>query len=259
MLDPRLFRLPGFGAGSATITLAFFSMFGMFFLLTQYLQYVKGYDPLEAGLRVLPNAIALMIVAPRGPALIGRFGVRRTLRAGFFITAFGFALLATATASTSDVVVIVALLCTGTGIAMTVPGASQQIVGSLPLAKAGVGSAVNDVTREVGGALGIAVVGSVVATVFRDSDFLSVLPPGEVREVASQSIGQAVAVANEGGPAGTRQPGRGAVVHRRRRRGVQRRHAHRLRRHGRARHRRRTVPQPVDPRSPAAHAGGTDR
>jgi EmrB/QacA subfamily drug resistance transporter len=200
MLDPRLFRLPGFGGGSLTISVAFFSMFAMFFLLTQYLQYVKGYDPLEAGLRVLPNAIALMIVAPQGPKLIARFGVRATLRTGFLIAAIGFTLLATATKDTSDLVVIVALLCTGSGIALTVPGASQLIVGSLPLAKAGVGSAVNDVTREVGGALGIAVAGSVVATIFRDAPFLDQLnsAPPEIREVASQSIGQAVAVANEG-------------------------------------------------------------
>ena len=76
MLDPRLFRLPGFGAGSVTITMAFFSMFGMFFLLTQYLQFVKGYSPLGAGVRILPNAIALIVVAPRAPKLIARFGVR---------------------------------------------------------------------------------------------------------------------------------------------------------------------------------------
>jgi EmrB/QacA subfamily drug resistance transporter len=202
MLDPRLFRLPGFGAGSATITISFFCLFGMFFLLTQYLQYVKGYSPIEAGLRVLPNAVALMIVAPRGPALIGRFGVRTVLRTGFLIIAVGFALLATVDASTSDLVVMVALACTGSGMAMVMPGASQHIVGALPLAKAGVGSAVNDVTREVGGALGIAVVGSVVATVYRSADFLSVLPD-QVRDAASQSIGQTVAIANQGVQEGT--------------------------------------------------------
>jgi predicted MFS family arabinose efflux permease len=186
MLDPRLFRLPGFGAGSAAVTLAFFSLFGMFFLLTQYLQFVKGYTPLGAGLRVLPNAAALMITSPQAPKLVARFGVKRVLRTGFLVTAVGFVLLASATVSTPDAVVWVALLCTGSGMAMVMPGASQHIVGSLPLAKAGVGSAVNDVTREVGGALGIAVAGSIVATVYRAAD------------VAGASIGEAFALVRSG-------------------------------------------------------------
>jgi EmrB/QacA subfamily drug resistance transporter len=194
MLDPRLFKLPGFGAGAATITLAFFSLFGMFFLLTQYLQFVKGYSPLAAGVRVLPNAAALMVVAPRAPKLVERFGVRRVLRTGFLLTAVGFAMLATAGRSTPIVLIIVALVCTGSGMAMVMPGASQHIVGSLPLSKAGVGSAVNDVTREVGGALGIAVLGSIVATAYRGSDFTDVIPNTEAREVARESVGQAVGV-----------------------------------------------------------------
>ena len=194
MLDPRLFKLPGFGAGSATITLAFFSMFGMFFLLTQYLQFVKGYSPLGAGVRVLPSAIALIAVAPRAPALIARFGGRATLRAGFLLTGAGFALLATATRSSPDLLVLVALVFTGSGMSLVMPGASQQIVGSLPLAKAGVGSAVNDVTREVGGALGIAVAGSIVATAYRASDFTDAIPDEAAREIAGESVGQAVGV-----------------------------------------------------------------
>lgn len=195
MLDPRLFRLPGFGAGSATVTLAFFSMFGMFFLLTQYLQFVKGYSPLAAGVRVLPSAVAMMAMAPRSPKLIGRFGVRRVLRTGFYSCAVGFLLLATATESSPDLLVVVALLATGSGMALMMPGASQHIVGSLPLSKAGVGSAVNDVTREVGGALGIAVAGSIVATAYRASDFSDVIPDPAAREIAAESVGQAVGVA----------------------------------------------------------------
>jgi EmrB/QacA subfamily drug resistance transporter len=196
MLDPRLFKLPGFGAGSATITLVFFSLFGMFFLLTQYLQFVKGYTPLEAGIRVLPNAIVVMILTPQAPKFVQRFGVRKMLRTGFFLTAVGFILLATAGQGSSDLLVVVALMCTGAGISQVMPAGSQHIVGSLPLSKAGVGSAVNDVTREVGGALGIAIVGSIVATAFRASNFSDVIPNEQAREVASQSIGQAVGVAN---------------------------------------------------------------
>jgi hypothetical protein len=109
------------------------------------------------------------------------------LRTGFLISAFGFLLLSTARASTSDLVVIAALLCTGGGIALVMPGASQHIVGSLPLGKAGVGSAVNDVTREVGGALGIAVAGSIVATVYRAAD-----------GALGESIGEAIGLVRTG-------------------------------------------------------------
>ncbi|MDQ3147759.1 MAG: MFS transporter [Actinomycetota bacterium] len=195
MLDPRLFRMPGFAGGSAAVTLAFFSMFSMFFLLTQYLQFVKGYSALGAGLRVLPNALSLVLIAPQAPRIVGRFGVRRAMRTGFLLTAVAFALLATADRSSPDLLVLVAMTCTGAGMGLLMPGASQHIVGSLPMAKAGVGSAVNDVTREVGGALGIAVTGSVVATVFRASDFESVIPATDARQVAGESVGQALGVA----------------------------------------------------------------
>lgn len=195
MLDPRLFRVPGFGAGSAAVTLAFFSIFGMFFLLTQYLQFVKGYSPLGAGLRVIPNAVAMMAVAPQAPKLVPHLGVRRMMRLGFWLTAAGFVLLALSRESTPDIVVIAALVCTGSGMALTMPAASQHIVGSLPMAKAGVGSAVNDVTREVGGAIGIAVAGSIVATVYRGADFVDAIPNEGAREIAGESVGQAIGVA----------------------------------------------------------------
>jgi EmrB/QacA subfamily drug resistance transporter len=194
MLDPRLFRVPGFGAGSVAVTFGFFSMFGMFFLLTQHLQFVDGESALGAGLRVIPHPLALIALSPQAPKLMVRFGVRKVMRTGFLLTAVGFALLATCTASTPYVVIAVALLCTGSGTVLVMPGASQHIVGSLPLAKAGVGSAVNDVTREVGGALGIAVAGSIVATVYRDDG---------VGESIGQALGEASARLRDGliGPA----------------------------------------------------------
>jgi predicted MFS family arabinose efflux permease len=178
-------------------------MFGMFFLLTLYLQFVKGYSPLEAGVRVIPNALSLMLVAPRGPALVARFGVKRVVRAGFLLVAAGFTTLSFCTASTPYALIAVALVCCGTGMAIVMPPASQQIVGSLPLAKAGVGSAMNDVTREVGGALGIAVAGSIVASIYgARAGFTDVIPDEAAREAATESIGQAIAVADRGVEAG---------------------------------------------------------
>jgi EmrB/QacA subfamily drug resistance transporter len=202
-LDPRLFRNRAFASGSAAVTVAFFAMFGMFFLLTLYLQFVKGYSPLEAGVRVIPNALSLMLVAPRGPALVARFGVKRVVRAGFLLVAAGFTTLSFCTASTPYALIAVALVCCGTGMAIVMPPASQQIVGSLPLAKAGVGSAMNDVTREVGGALGIAVAGSIVASIYGTrAGFADVIPDEAAREAATESIGQAIAVADRGVEAG---------------------------------------------------------
>jgi len=197
MLDPRLFRLRGFSTGSATVTVAFFNMFATFFLLSQYLQYVKGYTPLQAGLRVVPNAVMLLLVSPRSPALVARLGVRKVVTVGFASAAAGFLLLATARASTPYPLVAVALVLTGTGIALIMPPASQHIVGSLPLAKSGVGSAVNDVTREVGGALGIAVVGSVVTSVYRaNAGFARAIADPAASNAARHSVGEAVAVAH---------------------------------------------------------------
>jgi EmrB/QacA subfamily drug resistance transporter len=199
MLDPALFRSRGFSTGSATVTLGFFNMFGLFFLLSQYLQFVKAYSPLAAGVRVLPSAFTLMLISPQGPRIVARFGVRTVVTAGFVSAAIGFALMSVADPGSSYLLVAVALVFAAAGIALIMPPASQLIVGSVPLAKAGVGSAVNDVTREVGGALGIAVVGSIVNTVYRSRDtFSDGIADAAARDAAHKSVGQALAVARQG-------------------------------------------------------------
>ena len=128
----------------------------MFFLITQFFQFVQGYSPLEAGVRQLPYAITLVIFAPRGPRIIARFGVRPVVRVGCWIGAVGFVGLATLHVDTVYWFIAACIVPIGMGAAVVMPAASQLIVGSVPLAKSGVGSAVNDVTREVGAALGIA-------------------------------------------------------------------------------------------------------
>jgi hypothetical protein len=206
MLDPRLFRVRPFSTGSGAITTIFLCTFGMFFLLTQFLQFVQGYSPLEAGIRQLPYAITLIAIAPRGPKIINRFGVRRVVRVGFWIGAAAFALLATLDVDTGYWVIVVTLIPIAAGSAVVMPASSQLIVGSVPLAKSGVGSAVNDVTREVGAALGIAVLGSITATRFHAAMATPTesLPP-EIGEIATESVGQALVVADRlGGAAGQR-------------------------------------------------------
>ncbi|RPI10200.1 MAG: MFS transporter, partial [Actinobacteria bacterium] len=182
----------------------FLCTFGMFFLLTQFFQFVQGYSPLESGIRQLPYAITLIAIAPRGPKIISRFGVRRVVRVGFWMGAAAFALLSTIDVDAAYWIVVVSLVPIAAGAAVVMPASSQLIVGSVPLAKSGVGSAVNDVTREVGAALGIAILGSVTASRFHSAMAVptEALPP-ELGDIASESVGQALAVANSlGGEAG---------------------------------------------------------
>ncbi|HTN80724.1 MAG TPA: DHA2 family efflux MFS transporter permease subunit [Acidimicrobiales bacterium] len=204
ILDPRLFRVRSFSTGAAAITTIFLCTFGLFFLITQFFQFVQGYTPLEAGFRQLPYAITLVIVAPRGPRIIARFGVRPSVRVGCWLGALGFALLATIHVDTPYWLIALGIIPIGMGAAVLMPAASQLIVGSVPLAKSGVGSAVNDVTREVGAALGIAALGSIMATRFHSAmeGPASTLPP-DLQGAAKESVGQALAVAQHvGGDAG---------------------------------------------------------
>ncbi len=170
MLDLGYFRNPRFTAATAAITLVFFAMFGSYFLFTQYLQFVHGYSPLSAGIRILPWALAYLVAATQSAKLVERFGQRRVVASGLTIAGAGIALLAL----TSDVTAsywwfAIAVVVQALGMGITTAPSTGAIMRSLPLHKAGVGSAVNDTTRELGGALGVAVMGSLVASQFRSS------------------------------------------------------------------------------------------
>jgi hypothetical protein len=167
MLDLRFFRNPRFTAAASSITLIFFVMFGMFFVLTQYLQSVLGYSPLQAGVRVLPWAVVYMLSAPRSARLVQRFGARRVVSTGLAVVAGGLALLSRSGLHANYPLLALGLVVTAAGMGMVTAPSTGAIVTSLPLPKAGVGSAVNDTTRELGGALGVAVVGSVLASLYR--------------------------------------------------------------------------------------------
>jgi MFS transporter, DHA2 family, multidrug resistance protein len=164
MLNLALFRDPRFGVASGVITLTFFAMFGFFFLLTQYFQLVLGYGTLEAGLKQLPFAAVMVVCAPQGPKLAARFGVNRVVAAGLLGVALamvGFMLVGTGTAYLE---LLPVLLVMSAGMSLTIPSMTGSIMSAVPLGKAGVGSAMNDTTRELGGALGVAVLGSLVAS-----------------------------------------------------------------------------------------------
>ena len=196
MLPLELFRDRRMSVGSGVVTVAFFVMFGLFFLFTLYLQFVRDYSPLSAGLATLPLAVTLVAVAPRSAAVAERVGTGPVMATGFLLVAAGFGVLTQVDPGTSYPILVCALVLLGAGMSLTAAPATGSIMSAVPHAKAGVGSAVNDTTREVGGALGIAVLGSIGNAVYRsavDLDGLA-LPP-EVRELAGESVGAATVIA----------------------------------------------------------------
>ncbi len=166
MIDMSVFRNPRFSAASGTITLVFFALFGSLFLMTQYWQLVHGYSPLEAGVRLIPYAATMMIVAPISARLVERAGTKRIVLTGLGLIITGLLLLSTIQPGTPYLVVISFFMVMAGGMGMTMAPATESVMGSLPREKAGVGSAVNDTTRQVGGALGVAIIGSIVSSVY---------------------------------------------------------------------------------------------
>jgi EmrB/QacA subfamily drug resistance transporter len=197
LLDMSYFATPRFAMGSLGITFAFLGMFSMFFILTQYLQYVKGYSPLGAGVRGLPFAFTMIVVSPRSADLAVKFGVRRVVGIGMAIMATGLVLFSLAGVSTTYWYIVLVLIVMALGMSLAMPSLSTGIVQSVPMHKAGVGSAVNDTTREVGGAVGIALVGSIVTSIYRHklAPSLDALPP-ELADMARDNVGKALAAAD---------------------------------------------------------------
>ncbi len=205
MLDMRFFENQRFAMGSLGISVTFFAMFAMFFVLTQYLQYVQGYSPLGAGVRGLPFAFTMIIVSPRAPKLASALGNKVAVGGGMVVLSIGLTMLSFVQISTSYWYIALCLVITAAGVGVAMPSLSSGIVQSVPLNKAGVGSAVNDTTREVGGAIGIAALGSIVNSVYRDHLASSLAQlPAEAQNIASRNVAGALRVA--GGLAATAGP-----------------------------------------------------
>jgi EmrB/QacA subfamily drug resistance transporter len=202
MLDVRFFQNPRFSGASIAVTLIFFAMFGSLFFLTQYLQDVLGYSALQAGLGFAPLAATLMISAPNSSRLTARFGTKVVVTAGMAVTAGALLLLTQATVHSGYLLVGTVLALLGAGMGTAMAPATDSIMGSLPLAKAGVGSAVNDTTRQIGGALGVAILGSITNSVYRShvgSSAVIAALPAAARAAVRNGIGNAVAVAQQMG------------------------------------------------------------
>ncbi len=204
MLDLKLFRDRRFSVASGGMTLTFFAMFGTFFLVAQYFQLVLGYSPFQSGLLQLPMAIVMMALAPNIPKFVARYGAARVVPVG--LTFIGLGLLAFSRVQTDSSIwaVYLAIVPLAAGMATTMTPLTTLIMSSVPLGKAGVGSAMNDTTRELGGALGVAILGSVVTSQYTSSLGPSIAAlPEQARTVADSGLSGALAVAERiGGPQG---------------------------------------------------------
>ena len=198
MLDVRLFGNPRFSAASAAVTVSSFTLFGFIFLITQYFQFVRGYAPLSTGVRLLPVALSVAIGSVAGTQLAVRAGAKVIVGTGLVAMA-GFYAWVAATTSTglSYWIIAVQMVVFGLGLGLTSAPATESIMGAISRSMAGVGSAVNDTTRLVGGTLGVAVIGSVYASVF-GSRLTATMPaqvPAPAAAIAHQSVGAAYAAA----------------------------------------------------------------
>jgi len=200
MLDVRLFRNMRFSAASGAVTVSFFTLFGFIFLITQYFQFVRGYGPLATGVRLLPVALSVGAGSVAGTQLAVRAGTKLVVTTGLVATAGFYAWVAATTSATLSYGIIAGqMVVYGLGMGLTSAPATESIMGAISRAKAGVGSAVNDSTRLVGGTLGVAVIGSVYASVYgtRLSAALPASVPGRVAAIAHQSVGAAYVAAGK--------------------------------------------------------------
>jgi predicted MFS family arabinose efflux permease len=199
MLDMRFFKNPRFSAASGAITLVFLSLFGTLFLLTQLLQSVLGYSTVKAGAVLLPQAAVIMTFAPLSNVWVQRLGNKIVVTAGLLTVATSFALFTTFQPDSSVMHVIGITMLMGLGMANVMAPCTDSIMGSLPRAKAGVGSAVNDTTRQMGGAIGVAVFGSIMASHFTSTITakLDGKLPSRLLAAVSNNVGQTIGIAND--------------------------------------------------------------
>jgi EmrB/QacA subfamily drug resistance transporter len=200
MLDVGVFRNRRFSAASIAVAFVFFALMGVVYFLTTYLQSVMGYTALEAGIRMLPVAAGLIAATKLSVEATKRLGTKIVVATGLGVVGSALYLLGTCGVDTGYGRVALALSMMGVGMSLAMSPATESIMGSLPKAKAGIGSAMNDVVREVGGTLGVAVLGSVLASSYGDGMEGAVAGlPTEAAEAASDSVGGAHEVAAQMG------------------------------------------------------------
>jgi Na+/melibiose symporter-like transporter len=198
MLPLQFFSNRRFTAAIGALGLVLFALMGMFFLVTQYLQFSLGYSPLDTGLRIGPIAITLLVVAPVSVLLSHRFGAKPVVGVGLGLVALGLLLLSRTSTATTYLGALFPLLLLGIGAGLTMPPCTESVMGSVPLSDAGVGSATNDTAMQIGGALGVAVLGTFLNARYQDH-VRAVLGnhavPHAVKQAILGSVGGALQVA----------------------------------------------------------------
>ena len=196
MLDVSLFAERAFTAASGSVTVAFFALFGFIFLITQYMQSVRGWDALSTGLRILPVALSIAGGSVVGSILAQRVGTRGVVMTGLALVGSSYLWISQSATQVPYEVIVVQMLLMGTGMGLTTAPATESILSVLPAAKAGVGSAVNDATRELGGTLGVAVIGSIYTSLYVShlADGPAAKLPAGALAAAKESVGAGLQV-----------------------------------------------------------------
>lgn len=195
MIDVHLFTNMRFTAASASVTFAYFALFGFIFLISQYFQLVRGFGTLETGLKFIPVALSIAIGSVLGTIVAVRLGNKLVVTVGLLLFTSAFLWISTLSESTTYLEIALQMIPLGLGLGLTSAPATEAIMGAVPLEKAGIGSGMNDATREVGGTLGVAIIGSVYASLYASSLSSSGTAqdlPGEVRSAVEESVGAAV-------------------------------------------------------------------
>jgi len=202
MLDVSLFRNLRFTAASGSVTVAFFALFGFIFMVTQYFQFLKGYSPFGTGLRLLPVAFSIAFAAIVGTKLAVRIGNKAIVATGLASITVAFLWISTASVATSYLQIAGQMIVLGLGMGLTTAPATEAIMGVVPKEKAGIGSAMNDATRELGGTLGVAVIGSVFASLYASRLIVPAGLPAQAEQAARESVGGAFIAAQRVADAG---------------------------------------------------------
>ena len=199
LIDVGLFANLRFSAASGAVTVAFFALFGFIFLITQFFQLLQGYGPLETGVRILPVALSIAVGSVLGTRLaVTRIGTKAVVFAGLMMLAAAFAWVATVSVDVSYLQVALQMVLLGGGLGLTTAPATDSIMGVVRPEQAGAGSAVNDATRQIGGTLGVAVVGSIFSTLYihrlSESAILRAAPQ-VAQDTAREGLAQGLVVA----------------------------------------------------------------
>lgn len=203
LLDVRMFRAPALGISTLSITLTFFALTGAFFGMSQLFQLVMGFSALTSSFAMLPVMIPMIVISPLVPRVVALVGTKWTVSAGMAVMSIGFVLAANWPTVPSYWQVLGTLAIMVLGMAFVMTTATNTMMASVPRRRSGMGSALNDTTRELGGALGVALLGSMISSGYTDRIASALVGlPDQLRVVAGGSLGGAMAVAEQAGAAG---------------------------------------------------------